>query len=33
MLVKFEHNRMVQITRNVELFDKKCFLRPLVSER
>ena len=23
MLVKFEQNRMVQITRNFELFDKK----------
>ena len=23
MLVKFEQNRMVQTTRNIELFDKK----------
>ena len=25
MLVQFEQNRMVQITRNFELFDKKPF--------
>ena len=37
MLVKFEQNRMVQTTRNVELFDKKKkkkkhFLKPFLTE-
>ena len=35
MLVKFEQNRMVQTTRNFELFDKKkhFFLKPFLTKR
>ena len=34
MLVKFEQNRMVQTTRNFELFDKKTgFLKPFFTKR
>ena len=34
MLVKFEQNRMVQTTRNCELFDKKRdFLKPFLAKR
>ena len=34
MLVKFEQNRMVQTTRNFELFDKKNgFLLPFLTKR
>ena len=34
MLVKFEQNRMVQNTRNFELFDKKPgFFKPFLTKR
>ena len=35
MLVKFEQNRMVQITRNNELLTKKKtgFLKPFLTKR
>ena len=34
MLVKFEQNRMVQTTRNFELFDKKPgFLKSFLTKR
>ena len=34
MLVKFEQNRMVQTTKNFELFNKKpSFLKPFLTKR
>ena len=34
MLVKFEQNRVVQITQNFELFDKKPgLLKPFLTKR
>ena len=34
MLVKFEQNRMVQTTQNLELFEKKTgYLKPFLTKR
>ena len=33
MQVKFEQNRIVQTTRNFELFDKTPFLKPFLTKR